>query len=346
VITTYDLLELPTVDGYINNGKTAMVVASRLHLAQKASKYEYDEDWTDDSDSDIIDQGDQIYYKKDSLTNRIWKVTSINSSNSWMYTIRSYNLYDIPAKMAENIYDHRYIEIEVPKSDLLKPGTPVYDVHSPNDSSTTPPGSPSYSPPGTPNYAPGSPAYSPSSPAYAPSSPAYAPGSPTYSPSSPPYAPGSPAYSPSSPPIWDPDSPPYSAVLGRVMTEKEFNDANLSYPGSPSHSPPYYPGSPSHSPPYAPASPTIIINTGNQQIPLSESKVNTQSIVDAVDGATKMESESINSLSQLPSTETLNVSKIVDKGNGKKQISILTDVVEDKKEDDEDDSGAKKTITL
>ena len=346
VITTYDLLELPTVDGYINNGKTAMVVASRLHLAQKASKYEYDEDWTDDSDSDIIDQGDQIYYKKDSLTNRIWKVTSINSSNSWMYTIRSYNLYDIPAKMAENIYDHRYIEIEVPKSDLLKPGTPVYDVHSPNDSSTTPPGSPSYSPPGTPNYAPGSPAYSPSSPAYAPSSPPYAPGSPTYSPSSPPYAPGSPAYSPSSPPIWDPDSPPYSAVLGRVMTEKEFNDANLSYPGSPSHSPPYYPGSPSHSPPYAPVSPTIIINTGNQQIPLSESKVNTQSIVDAVDDATKMESESINSLSQLPSTETLNVSKIVDKGNGKKQISILTDVVEDKKEDDEDDSGAKKTITL
>jgi hypothetical protein len=130
------------------------------------------------------------------------------------------------------------------------------------------------------------------------------------------------------------------------MTEKEFNDSNLSYPKSPSHSPPYYPGSPSHSPPYAPASPTIIINTGNQQIPLSESKVNTQSIVDAVDGATKKESESINSLSQLPSTETLNVSKIVDKGNGKKQISILTDVVEDKKEDDEDDSGAKKTITL
>jgi hypothetical protein len=30
-------------------------------LAQKSSKYEYGEDWADDSDSDIIDQGDQIY---------------------------------------------------------------------------------------------------------------------------------------------------------------------------------------------------------------------------------------------------------------------------------------------
>ena len=151
------------------------------------------------------------------------------------------------------------------------------------------------------------------------------------------YAPGSPPYAPGSSPIWDPDSPPYSAVLGRVMTEKEFNDSNLSWPKSPSYSPPYAQGSPS---------PTIIINTGAPQIPLSESKVNTQSMIDTVNGATKMDSESISSLGQSSGTETLNVSKIVDKGNGNKEISILTDVVEDKKENEEDDSGTKKTITL
>ena len=50
-----------------------------------------------------------------------------------------------------------------------------------------------------------------------------------------------------------------------------------------------------------------------------------------------MDSESISSLGQSSGTETLNVSKIVDKGNGNKEISILTDVVADKKEDDEDD---------
>ena len=51
-------------------------------------------------------------------------------------------------------------------------------------------------------------------------------------------------------------------------------------------------------------------------------------------------------LEESSGTETLNVSKIVDKGNGNKEISILTDVVEDKKENEEDDSGTKKTITL
>ena len=85
------------------------------------------------------------------------------------------------------------------------------------------------------------------SPPYAPVSPAYAPVSPAYAPGSPAYAPGSPAYAPTTPPIYDPNSPPYSAILGRQMTEQEF------YASLQNNSPPYAPGSPVYTP-YTPES--------------------------------------------------------------------------------------------
>ena len=64
---------------------------------------------------------------------------------------------------------------------------------------------------------------------------------------SPPYAPTS----PTTPPyivnnqVYDPNSPPYSAILGRVMTEEEFNNANNNSP----ESPPYVPYTPPDTPP-------------------------------------------------------------------------------------------------
>ena len=54
--------------------------------------------------------------------------------------------------------------------------------------------------------------------------------------------------------------------------------------------------------------------------------------------------EDISSLDNTPGVETLNVSKIVDKGNGSKEISILTDISEEKKEEEEEST--KKTIRM
>jgi hypothetical protein len=299
VITTYDLVNLPKVDGYINEGKSALVIVSGLLIYKKQKSYVYDEmDWGWDDEGQNpgsnIRVGDKVYYNKDSISNRIWEIVAL-AQDSWMITIRSYNLSNIPNKMKMFVKDNQYIEIKVPRSDI-------------EDSDDYP-----ESPPYAPNDTSESPVYLTSSPVY------------------------------------DVDSPPYSAILGRQMTEEEFKEANYR-PRSPSYSPPR---SPSYSPPQSPsypASPTIIINTGNTgQASLSDVKKDTSSIVDAVSGS---ENGQINSFSDLDTSskeETLNVSKIVDKGNGNKEISILTDVVEEKKDDDNDDnddSTSKKRITL
>jgi len=112
----------------------------------------------------------------------------------------------------------------------------------------------------------------PYSPNFDPGTPDHIDGRATYytpdQSTSPAYAPGSPAYAP----IWNPDSPPYSAILGREMTEEEFISTSPLYgpnsppyrpdaPGSPAYapgSPAYAPGSPAYapgSPAYAPGSP-------------------------------------------------------------------------------------------
>ena len=96
---------------------------------------------------------------------------------------------------------------------------------------------------------------------------------PDIDPYSPPYAPGTPGTPnvPRNKIVYDPDSPPYSAILGRVMTEEEFNaaqNASLEYdPESPVYdpnSPPYAPNSPGYdpnSPPYAPGTPPFSPHT-------------------------------------------------------------------------------------
>jgi DNA-directed RNA polymerase II subunit RPB2 len=101
----------------------------------------------------------------------------------------------------------------------------------------------------------------------------FTPESPDYAPVSPPYAPTSPDYDPraiTSPrnEVYDPDSPPYSAYLGRVMTREEFEAAQNNKdsplyaptspdyaPQTPSTSPGYIPRTPSTSPTYVPNSP-------------------------------------------------------------------------------------------
>ena len=67
-------------------------------------------------------------------------------------------------------------------------------------------------------------------------------------------------------PVYDPNSPPYSAILGRTMTEQEFNDRYKSPVYDP-NSPPYAPNSPPYapnSPPYAPNSPPYAPNDDTQ----------------------------------------------------------------------------------
>ena len=83
---------------------------------------------------------------------------------------------------------------------------------------------------------------------------------PDIEPYSPPYAPGTPGTPnvPRNKIVYDPDSPPYSAILGRVMTEEEFNAAQNASPAYDPESPVYDPNSPPYapnSPPYAPFSP-------------------------------------------------------------------------------------------
>ena len=288
VITTYDLVDLPKVDGYINEGKTALAIVSGLRIYKKIQEYVYNEmdwGWDDENyDHNELGMGDKVYYKKDSIKNRLWEIIDLEQ-DSWMITIRSYNLSNIPNKMKMFIINQRYIEIKVSQSDI--------EVLENNVES---------------------PPYAPASPGYAPASPEYAPGSPEYDPNSPPYAPGSPAYAPS--------SPQYA-------------------PGSPA----YTPSSPQYAPP---GSPTIIINTGNNsEAQLSETKKDTSSIVQAVSDSNDNEGDSFSDLNMsAPKVETLNVSKIVDKGNGNKEISILTDVAEEKKDDSDEDSETKKQINI
>ena len=309
VISTYDLINLPHVDGYINDGNTAMVIVTGLEIYKKTDHKYSDSDWDDFPRPNEFMVGDNVYYYKDSVKNRIWEILKIDSTNLWMTTIRSYNLFDIPEKVKKFIHKNEYIQLVVPQSDLNMP-----ESTSPN----------------SPPYAPGSPAYSP---AYAPGSPPYAPGSPAYSP----------AYASDTSPMYDPNSPPYSAILGREMTEQEFNDAN-SRPRSPAYSP--------GTPPYAPSSPntpigvpTIIINTGNSQIPLKQETKDVSSIIGAVSDANEEDIEELSTLdNKSPGVQTLNVSKIIDKGNGNKEISILTDIAEEKK--DEEDETIKKTINM
>ena len=67
----------------------------------------------------------------------------------------------------------------------------------------------------------------------------------------------------------------------------------------------------------------------------------------AVSDSNDNEGDSFSDLNMsAPKVETLNVSKIVDKGNGNKEISILTDVAEEKKDDSDEDSETKKQINI
>jgi hypothetical protein len=121
----------------------------------------------------------------------------------------------------------------------------------------------------SPGYITGSPPYAPNSPLYSPNSPAYAPYAqnsiPAWDPDSPPYSAmlgrqmtkeeydavyNKPMVQSTAPPVWDPDSPPYSAILGRQMTKEEYDAAynKNNIPRSPS-TPPYAPMTPSVSPP-------------------------------------------------------------------------------------------------
>ena len=273
VITTYNLINLPKIDGYTNNQQIAMVTVSGVELYKISEPEKVTMMVEDDKKLNI---GDSVYYTKDTLQHRLWKIIDIDSKNNWMVTVRSYNLNDIPNKMRPFIQENKYITIEVPTSELLKPGTPQYDVYSPGSS-----------PPGSPQYNPNTP---PDSPQYAPGSPHSPPGSPHYSPQ---YAPGSPQY------------PPQQGQ-------------------------------------------TIIINTGNsaEQAQLKEVKRKPSDIYNAVSNANEIETEDISSLDPTaPKEETLNVTKIVDNGNGNKQISILTDVAQEKKEiEKKEDESSKKTI--
>ena len=330
VISTYDLIDLPYVDGYINDGRTAIVVVTGLELFKKSDHIYSGSDWDDYPRPNEFFVGDNVYYSKDSVNNRIWEIIMIDSNNSWMTTIRSYNLTNIPEKVREYVYKNEYIQLVVPQSELNMP-----ESTSPN------------SPPPAPNSYPGSPTYgynSPGSPPTAPNSP----GSPPTAPNSP----GSPTYGYNFPSQYDPNSPPYSAILGREMTEQEFNDAK-SRPRTPNYTPPGSPNyprpdSPNYPPPGAySGSPTIIINTGNSQIPLQQATKNASSIIGAVSDANKEDVEELSSLenSSASNIQTLNVKKIIDKGNGNKEISILTDIAEEKKEEDEGET-TKKTINM
>ena len=296
VITTYNLINLPKIDGYTNNQQIAMVTVSGVELYKISEPEKVTMMVEDDKKLNI---GDSVYYTKDTLQHRLWKIIDIDSKNNWMVTVRSYNLNDIPNKMRPFIQENKYITIEVPTSELLKPGTPQYDVYSPGSS---PPGSPQYNPntpPDSPQYAPGSPHSPPGSPHY---SPQYAPGSPQYAPGSPQYPPGSPQY--------PPGSPQYPPQQGQ----------------------------------------TIIINTGTgnsaEQAQLKEVNRKPSDIYNAVSNANEIETEDISSLDPTaPKEETLNVTKLVDNGNGNKQISILTDVAEEKKElENNEGESSKKTI--
>tara|TARA_Y100001970_G_C13977638_1_gene721460 strand:- start:102 stop:923 length:822 start_codon:yes stop_codon:yes gene_type:complete len=104
-------------------------------------------------------------------------------------------------------------------------------------------------------------------------SPGYINGSPAYAPNSPLYSPGTDStYIPhGSPPPWDPDSPPYSAELGRQMTKEEYDAAYNNMPRTPSTSPQYAIGSP----PYVPRSPS----TSPQGVNTSSSVSTTSSTI-------------------------------------------------------------------
>jgi len=116
---------------------------------------------------------------------------------------------------------------------------------------------------------------------FTPESPKYDPNSPDYAPMSPNYDPRATSYPRNE--VYDPDSPPYSAYLGRVMTREEFDEAQndedspLYAPNSPAYapnSPAYAPYTPPdtppdispisvtqiNSPPYAPTSPPYAPN--------------------------------------------------------------------------------------
>jgi len=93
---------------------------------------------------------------------------------------------------------------------------------------------------------------------FTPESPKYNPNSPYYADMSPEY--GSTATSYDKDEVYDPNSPPYSALLGRVMTRKEFDAAqnDSTSPLYDPNTPPYAPGTPLYAPgtpPYAPGTP-------------------------------------------------------------------------------------------
>ena len=101
--------------------------------------------------------------------------------------------------------------------------------------------------------------FTPESPKYNPTSPDYAEMSPEY---------GSTATSYDKDQVYDPNSPPYSAVLGRVMTREDF-DAAQNDPTSPLYdpnTPPYPPGTPPYppgTPPYPPGTPVSSLGEGH-----------------------------------------------------------------------------------
>ena len=103
--------------------------------------------------------------------------------------------------------------------------------------------------------------------------------SPGYVTSSPPYASSydvanSPPYAPGSPPAWDPNSPPYSAELGRQVTEEEYIDMYGPYTSQAntalnSNSPQYVVGSPA----YDPRTPSMTPQNTNSSLSTTSSQI-------------------------------------------------------------------------
>ena len=152
-------------------------------------------------------KGDMVKHNKDTKQSRLWKIGFIEDNEN--IALITEDVDDIPDSIEILERKENKIVAHATKKDIYFDMSPQFVPQTPD---------------------------SPYSPPYAPGSPSYAPGSPSYAPGSPAYAPGSPAYAPGTPPSYDPNSPQYSAILGRAMTEDEYNKSILR---SPSTSPPY-----------------------------------------------------------------------------------------------------------
>ena len=166
------------------------------------------------------------------------------------------------------------------------------------------------------------------SPQFVPQTPD-SPYSPPYAPGSPPYAPGSPPYAPGTPSSYDPNSPPYSAILGRVMTEDEYNKSIIR---SPSESPPYSAVTPpsNNSPGYPSVeNQNISVNNTNYQpgAPIMITPmVPTQKL-------SETKSEELDLINEKSPEKKVTYSTIIEKNNLEPNTPILSTIEEEKEKE-------------